>query len=146
MFLKEFNKGEAIAFMNLVNIFARIDKNVAKEEKRLIKDYLNELNLKENEITDLNYYELMRVLKIMTERQKKIVYFELVGLALIDGNYGDDEIDFLDKVAIDLDINRSKKIAFANFFYNFKDIHDFSVIETEKEIKASLKREAETLL
>lgn len=146
MFLKEFNKGEAIAFMNLVKLFSEVDKDVAREEKRLIKDYLKELDLKEDEITDLSYDELMKVLKVMTERQKKIVYFELVGLALVDGKYGDDEVDFLDKVAIDLDINRSKKIAFANYFYNFKEIHDFSVLETENLELESLKREAETLL
>lgn len=146
MFLKEFNNEESTAFINLVNRFANIDNVLAKEEKRLIKDYIKELGLENIEIDNLSYDESINILKKSKERIKKIAYFELVGLALVDGNYGDKEVDYLDKIAIDLDINRSEKIAFANFFYNFKEIYDFSVIETEgKELK-HLEEQAEALL
>ena len=122
MFLKEFNKEEAKAFINLVNQFANIDDNFVKEEEKLIKEYKNELNLEEDYELILAYDEVISILRRSSERIKKIVYFELVGLALIDGNYEDIEVDFLDKIAIDLDINRSIKIEFANFFYNFKEV------------------------
>ena len=146
MFLKEFNNEESTAFINLVNRFANIDNVLAKEEKRLIKDYIKELGLENIEIDNLSYDESINILKKSKERIKKIAYFELVGLALVDGNYGDKEVDYLDKIAIDLDINRSEKIAFANFFYNFKEIYDFSVIETAgKELK-HLEEQAEALL
>ncbi len=146
MFLKEFNNEESTAFINLVNRFANIDNVLAKEEKRLIKDYIKELGLENIEIDNLSYDESINILKKSKERIKKIAYFELIGLALVDGNYGDKEVDYLDKIAIDLDINRSEKIAFANFFYNFKEIYDFSVIETEgKELK-HLEEQADALL
>ncbi|WP_024615129.1 hypothetical protein [Clostridium sp. Ade.TY] len=146
MFLKELNNKEAIAFINLVNEFANIDHVLRREEKRLIKDYLKELNLDSSEIGAVSYDEALEILKNSKERTKRIVYFELVGLALVDGNYGEVEVDYLDKIATDLDINRSQKISFANYFYNFKEIHDFSVIETEgKELK-NLERQAEALL
>ena len=146
MFLKELNNKEAIAFINLVNEFANIDHVLAREEKRLIKDYLKELNLDLSKIGAVSYDEALEILKNSKERIKRIVYFELVGLALVDGNYGEVEVDYLDKIATDLDINRSQKIAFANYFYNFKDIHDFSVIETEIKELENLKRQAEALL
>ncbi|MDO5038758.1 hypothetical protein [Clostridium sp.] len=146
MFLKELNNKEAIAFINLVNEFANIDHVLAREEKRLIKDYLKELNLDLSKIGAVSYDEALEILKNSKERIKRIVYFELVGLALVDGNYGEVEVDYLDKIATDLDINRSQKIAFANYFYNFKDIHDFSVIETESKELENLKRQAEALL
>ena len=146
MFLKELNNKEAIAFINLVNEFANIDHVLAREEKRLIKDYLKELNLDLSKIGAVSYDEALEILKNSKERIKRIVYFELVGLALVDGNYGEVEVDYLDKIANDLDINRSQKIAFANYFYNFKDIHDFSVIETESKELENLKRQAEALL
>ena len=84
-------------------------------------------------------------IKKSKNRIKSIVYFELVGLALVDGEYGDKEIDFLDKIAVSLDIRRDKKIAFANYFFNFKEIYDFSVVEAESKIEL-LKEEAEALL
>ena len=146
MFLKELNNKEAIAFINLVNEFANIDHVLAREEKRLIKDYLKELNLDLSKIGAVSYDEALEILKNSKERIKRIVYFELVGLALVDGNYGEVEVDYLDKIATDLDINRSQKIAFANYFYNFKDIHDFSVIETESKELENLKKQAEALL
>ena len=145
MFLTELNKEEASAFLSLVTQFAKVDETFAKEEKRLINDYLDELNLKEKDIKDLSYEEIINVLKKSKNRIKSIVYFELVGLAVVDGEYGDKEIDFLDKIAVSLDIRRDKKIAFANYFFNFKEIYDFSVVEAESKIEL-LKEEAEALL
>ena len=145
MFLTELNKEEASAFLSLVTQFAKVDETFAKEEKRLINDYLDELNLKEKDIKDLSYEEIINVLKKSKNRIKSIVYFELVGLALVDGEYGEKEIDFLDKIAVSLDIRRDKKIAFANYFFNFKEIYDFSVVEAESKIEL-LKEEAEALL
>ena len=145
MFLTELNTEEASAFLSLVTQFAKVDETFAKEEKRLIADYLDELSLKEEDIKDLSYEEIINVLKKSKNRIKSIVYFELVGLALVDGEYGDKEIDFLDKIAISLDIRRDKKIAFANYFFNFKEIYDFSVVEAESKIEL-LKEEAEALL
>lgn len=145
MFLNELNSEEAVAFINLVNQFANIDKVFAKEEKELIESYLEELNIASDKVNSLNYDEVINELKKCNNRIKSIVYFELVGLALVDGDYGDAEIDFLDKVAIGLDIKRNKKIAFANYFFNFKEVYDFSVVEADSKIKL-LKEEAELLL
>ncbi|MBS5986797.1 hypothetical protein [Clostridium paraputrificum] len=145
MFLSELNTEESNAFLSLVTQFAKVDETFAKEEKRLIDEYLDELNLKEEDIKNLSYEEIINVLKKSKNRIKSIIYFELVGLALVDGEYGDKEIDFLDKIAVSLDIRRDKKIAFANYFFNFKEIYDFSVVEAESKIKL-LKEEAEALL
>lgn len=146
MFLKEFNKEEAKAFINLVNQFANIDDNFVKEEEKLIKEYKNELNLEEDYELILAYDEVISILRRSSERIKKIVYFELVGLALIDGNYEDIEVDFLDKIAIDLDINRYIKIEFANFFYNFKEISELSLAEIKAKDIDNLEEKARALL
>ena len=50
MFLTELNTEEASAFLSLVTQFAKVDETFAKEEKRLIADYLDELSLKEGRI------------------------------------------------------------------------------------------------
>lgn len=145
MFLNELNKEQGKAFIDLVNQFAYVDEVLAKEEKRLISEYLKELELDESDIGQFEYDDLINVLRNSTTRIKSIIYFELVGLALVDGNYGDKEIDFLDKIAYDLDIPRYKKIAFANYFVNFKEIYEFSVVEYNNKIEI-LKEQAEALL
>ena len=146
MFLKEFNKEEAKAFINLVNQFANVDDNLVKEEEKLIKEYKKELNIEEDYDLVLAYDDVISILRRSSERIKKIVYFELVGLALIDGNYEDIEVDFLDKIAIDLDINRSMKIEFANFFSNFKEVYELSLAEIRSKDIDDLEEKARALL
>jgi len=145
MFLNELNKNEGIAFMQLVKGLANSDNVFAKEEKNLYNDYLEELNIKENEILDLDLNAVYENLKDSSERNKNIIYFELIGLALIDGEYDEREVDFLEEIGKKLDVKRNKRIAFANYFYNFVDVYNFSVVEAESKITL-LKEQAEKLL
>ena len=144
MFLNELNKDEGIAFMQLVKGLSTIDNTFAKEEKALYLDYLEELNIKE-EIKRVDFDWVYKLLKNSTERKRNIIYFELVGLALIDGEYDEKEVSFLEAVGDELDIKRNKKIAFANYFYNFIDVYNFSVVDAESKIEL-LREQAEKLL
>ena len=145
MFLNELSKNEGIAFMQLVNSLANSDDVFAKEEKNLYSDYLEELNIKENEIPDTNLNSVYENLKNSSERSKNIIYFELIGLALIDGEYNEKEVELLEEIGEKLDIKRNKRISFANYFYNFVDVYGFSVVDAESKI-ALLKEQAERLL
>ena len=145
MFLNELNKNEGIAFMQLVKGLANADNVFAKEEKNLYNDYLEELNIKENEILDADLNSIYETLKDSSERSKNIIYFELIGLALIDGEYDENEVEFLEKIGKNLEIKRNKRISFANYFYNFVDVYRFSVVESESKINL-LKEQAEKLL
>ena len=145
MFLDELNKNEGIAFMQLVEGLAKSDNTFAKEEKNLYNDYLEELNIKEDEIPEANLNSVYENLKYSSERSKNIIYFELVGLALIDGEYNEKEVDFLEEIGKNLEIKRDKRISFANYFYNFVDVCGFSVVDSESKI-ALLKEQAEKLL
>jgi len=86
MFLKELNNEEAVSFVNLLDQFANIDNEVAREEKRLIEGYVKELGLEKDKIGILSYEDIVAVLKKSKERIKRIRYVELMGLALVDGN------------------------------------------------------------
>jgi tellurite resistance protein len=145
MFLNELNKNEGLAFMQLVKGLANSDNVFAKEEKNLYNDYLEELNIKEDEITDTDLNAVYENLKGSSERSKNIIYFELIGLALIDGEYDEREVDFLEEIGKTLGVKRNKRIAFANYFYNFVDVYSFSVVEAESKITL-LKEQAEKLL
>ena len=145
MFLNELNKNEGIAFMQLVKGLANSDNVFAKEEKNLYNDYLEELNIKENEIPDANLSAIYENLKDSSERNKNIIYFELIGLALIDGEYDEKEVEYLEEIGKNLEIKRNKRISFANYFYNFVDVYSFSVVDAESKINL-LKEQAEKLL
>lgn len=145
MFLNELNKNEGIAFMQLVKILANSDNVFAKEEKTLYADYLEELNIKESEISAVDPDSIFESLKDSSERSKNIIYFELIGLALIDGEYEEKEVDFLEEVGEKLEIKRNKRISFANYFHSFIDVYSFSVVDAESKINL-LKEQAEKLL
>lgn len=145
MFLKELNKEESIAFINLVSIFADVDNKFAKEEKVLLEEYKEELELSGSEVHHMKYGEVLELIKKSNDREKVIIYFELVGLALVDGEYEDEEVDFLENLASELSIPRSKRIAIANYFYNFKDVYDFTTVDADNNIEL-LKEQAENIL
>jgi len=145
MFLNELSKNEGIAFMQLVKGLANSDNTFAKEEKNLYTDYLEELSIKENEIPEANLNSIYEKLKNSSERIKNIIYFELIGLALIDGEYDEKEVEFLEGIGGKLEIKRDKRISFANYFYNFVDVYGFSVVDAESKITL-LKEQAEKLL
>lgn len=145
MFLKELNKDEANAFLNLVSIFARIDNEFAKEEKALLDEYKEELGLVDSGIKEMVYEDIIESLKASTDRARRIIYFELVGLALVDGEYEEEEVDFLEKIAAEFNIPRAKRIAIANYFYNFTDVYNFTTVDAENNIEL-LKEQAEIIL
>ncbi|MBB6623399.1 hypothetical protein [Clostridium gasigenes] len=145
MFLNELNENEATAFINVVSEFANVDNTFAKEEKEVLEGYLKDLKLTKDIIGKLNFDKSLQTLNESKDRIKKIVYFELIGLALVDGEYGDKEVEFLDNIAKQFGISRTKRIAFANYFYNFTDVYKFSVVESENKIEL-LREQAEAIL
>lgn len=145
MFLKELNKSEAICFLNLVSIFSTVDNKFAKEEKVLLEEYKEELGIMDEEVIPMGYKDVIKVLKDSSARAKNIIYFELVGLALVDGEYEVEEIDFLEKLSTEFGVSRAKKIAIANYFYNFTDIYQFTTVDADNNIEL-LREQAENIL
>ncbi|WP_368247457.1 hypothetical protein [Clostridium perfringens] len=129
MFLKELNKEQGLAFINLVTEFALADENIKKEEEDLIRTYMKELDLEEEELGNLSYEESIETIKNSSEKVKNIVYFELVRIGLVDEDCDIEEVDFLEKISKDLNISRAKKIQVANCFYNFSEKDGESKLE-----------------
>lgn len=145
MFLKELSKDESLCFLNLVSIFAKVDNKFVKEEKILLEEYKEELGILDQDVKYMEYNEIIEQLKGSGDRVKRIIYFELVGLALVDGEYEDEEVDFLEKIASEFNIPRAKKIAIANYFYNFTDVYNFTTVDADNNIEL-LKEQAENIL
>lgn len=133
MFLFELSKDQARAFMRVVSEFVSIDNKVKKEEKSIIDKYISKLEVSKEEIDGLSHKEAMEILDKSEEKIKKMVYFELLGVALIDGDYENSEVDFLEEVAEEFKISRSLKIALANYYFDLDNMKDKS--EEEKKEK-----------
>ena len=121
MFLKELNKEQGLAFINLVTEFALADEDIRKEEEALIRTYIKELDFEKVDLGNLSYEEAINLIRNSSEKIKNIVYFERVRIGLVDENYDIEEVDFLEKISKDLNISRAKKIQVANCFYNFSE-------------------------
>ena len=145
MFLSELNKDEAMCFLNLVSTFARVDSKFAEEEKKLLDNYKEELGFLNEDIKFVEYREIMDLLKNCDYRSKSIIYFELVGVALVDGEFKVEEIDFLEKIAEEFEITRAKRIAIANYFYDFNDVYNFTTVSEDNNIQL-LREQAEIIL
>lgn len=111
MLLFELSKEESKAFMRIVLEFVSIDNKVNREEKNIVAKYLSKLNLSREEANNLTVEEAKEILKNSEDKIKKMIYFDLLGVALIDGDYETSEIDFLDEIANQFNISRANKIA-----------------------------------
>lgn len=145
MFLNELNKKESIAFVNLVEILAKIDGVFAEKEKDLLNEYIEELSLTNENLEKQNFQVVIKELEASTDRVKNIIYFELIGLALSDGSYDKEEIEFLDKLAAQFNISSEKQQQFIDYFKMVKDSYDSLFIDYENKLE-SLKKSAIDLL
>ncbi|MCF0147921.1 MAG: hypothetical protein HUJ77_05930 [Clostridium sp.] len=135
MFLNELNKEEAICFLNLVSIFTKVDNKFAREEQVLVDEYKEELGINSEEIITIEYDDIINKLSNSSEKSKLIIYFELVALALVDGDYEDQEVDFLEEISSKFKVSRSKRFEIANYFYNFTDSYKSTTVDVDNNIE-----------
>ena len=134
MLLKELNQNEAQAFLKLATEFITVDGKINKEEKHIIEKYSGEFNTVTTE-NSMILDDAKKILLESSQRIKNIVYFELLGLALVDGEYENTEIDFLEDLSKDFNIDRATKFKYANFYYDIDKIKNLSEVELEEKLK-----------
>lgn len=145
MLLNELNKKESIAFINLVKTLATIDEVFAENEKNLINEYIEELSLVNETIENLQFESAVKELAASKDRIKNIIYFELVGLALSDGEYEEKEVEFLNNIAAEFNISSKKQQDFINYFKLVKRTYDSTLVDYESKLQL-LKKSAMDLL
>ncbi|MCT8977042.1 TerB family tellurite resistance protein [Clostridium sp. CX1] len=134
MFLKELNKKERIAFINLVHALSNVDEVFSNHEKELIDEYLEELSLDNESIEKLTLESAAKELIDSSDRAKNIIYFELFGVALIDGEFDKKEIEFLNTLASKLNISLKKQQDFINYFKTVKEAYDGTFVNYESKL------------
>lgn len=97
MYLAKLSKEEKELFLGIAYNLVYIDGVYSTEEQEMMDEYCHEMQIEfKQETMTKPIEELIDVIKNKCDiKVKKIVVFEAVGLAMVDGNYDDDERTFI---------------------------------------------------
>lgn len=145
MFINELDKVQGKAFLCLLKGLAKVDYAFGINEYKLIDEYCKELGVEESEIDDSDTKEALKCFTGTVDRIKNIVYFELLGLALIDGEFDSKEVQFLDSIAAELKISKEKQKSCLNYFKELKSTYE-NVSGNVEEVIKELQNRAEAIV
>ena len=107
MFLGELTQSEKECFWKLANCMIHADGIVLEDEVNMLEQYKSEMNL--NHVEQINLGEdISSILQCCDEyipKVKKIIMFELIGLAYADYNLANREADMLERIRDSFDIS-----------------------------------------
>ena len=127
MLLDELTSSEKKAFWNIANVLAASDGRVIEEES-ILKQYSEEMGV-DYEFVDPSSVDLKNELTVLKEsalRNRKIIYFELFGVAYADTDLDEKELGLLDEVSAALEIGPEVRASLENIiksiFDSYKDL------------------------
>jgi uncharacterized tellurite resistance protein B-like protein len=107
MFLGKLSQDEQTAFMKLASIIVKSDLNITESEEKLFSEYESEMGRTFGDLIkqDFNLDEVLTSTENIDVIKKRIIFFELLGLALCDNSFEDMEQKVIEKIRVKLDIN-----------------------------------------
>lgn len=109
MYLGLLNEEKRELFLDICFCIASADGEYSADEKVLIAAYQKEMNTEYDPmVSKKKEKEIIQLLSTMcTEQEKKIIIFETIGLAQVDGNYDKTERTIIEKMAKTFEIKES---------------------------------------
>ena len=92
-------------FFSLAKIIAEADENISKNEDNLMRQYLDEMSLSIEQITDITADDAIEIFLNTGSRVRKQVFIELFALTLCDRELAKDEDELISHFADRLDIS-----------------------------------------
>ena len=105
MFLSGFDYNEKCAFFSLARNIVEADANISKNEDNLLKQYLYEMNLNIEQITDITVEDSIDTFLNTSSRVRKQVFIELFALTLCDNELAREEDELISRYADSLQIS-----------------------------------------
>jgi len=99
MFLSGFNYNEKCAFYSLAKKIAESDENISKNEVNLLNQYLDEMRLDIEQITDIKENDAVDIFLNSSNRVRKQVFIELFALTLCDNEFAREEAELISHYA-----------------------------------------------
>ena len=106
MFLSGFNYNEKCAFFSLAKTIAEADENISKYEDNLLNQYLGEMSLTIEQITDVTAEDAINTFLNSSNRVRKQVFIELFALTLCDNELAKEEDELITHYAECLHISK----------------------------------------
>lgn len=127
MFLNLLDERKKSLFLGLAYNLAQVDGNYSKEEELMIQSYCQEMQIEFNMRMAKDTASIVSDLcTICDSKEKRIIAFEIIGLAMIDGKY-----DLSEKELIE---NMVEKFGVDNEFTEKCEIEISRYMEVQKEI------------
>ena len=127
MLLDELSLEEKKAFWNIANALASVDGRVMEEES-ILQQYNEEMgvNFAFIDASLVNVSKELESIKSGSLRSRKIVYFELFGVAYADTEFDENEHKILDEAAnvlgIEADVRETLETSVKNIFDTYKKL------------------------
>ncbi|MCR4611946.1 MAG: TerB family tellurite resistance protein [Lachnospiraceae bacterium] len=109
MYLKDLMQGEKYAFYSIVKHFVSVDGEYSDDEKNLVNGFLDEMQLKEEQINEIAPDDAIDMLTFSTYSTRKKIFIELIGVSLCDEVLHIEEKNYLDKIATAFQISDEEK-------------------------------------
>lgn len=107
MYLGFLNKDEKSLFLNLAINIASVDNDFSEIEKQIIDEYCKEMNIEPiYESESPSELIIQKVKEIADDRTKKIFVFEIVGLAMIDSSFDENERTWIETMCSEFEISK----------------------------------------
>lgn len=108
MFLSELKPEQKELFLDLGICLSMSDGDFSEPEKKMILEMCKEMGVYERTDAKLKFEDALEKIKEgITEREKRIILLETAGIVLADGEYSDDEMLVMKKIATTLEIDYS---------------------------------------
>ena len=99
MYLQELKAEQKELFLDLSILLSSSDNNFSIEEKNLIKQICAEMQIEERYTTAAEFDDIVdKLVDISTRKHKRIMLIELAGIILVDGEYSDEEKQFINAI------------------------------------------------
>ena len=134
MYLNYLSQREKSIFLKLSHVISEADGIVLENEMRLIHQYAEEMQISPEEMAEEDVDSILaEISNNSTNKAKRIIFAELLAIALIDDNYEGSEIAFMRKIADVLNISPKIEFQISNAVYNYVRACDYMVRVIEKE-------------
>lgn len=122
MFLVELNERERKTFLELAYHAMSSDGEIAVEEEEVFRSYAYECEMPEYQFQGTEIATLTTSTKAYTKRKRRIMLIELWGIILSDGEIGEKEAEWMEKVAKDMELSSGQSRRIRRWAQDFVDI------------------------
>lgn len=125
MYLSELSSKQKELFLDICVSLSKTDNNFAEEEKRVIQSLCEEMNIVPKYETEKASAEsLCEISAISTEREKRIIFIELLGIVMADKKIATEEESFMYYVLDIFKINRSELKVAVDLVNELYDVYE----------------------